>query len=96
MLFQRIQSSVLLDLPKLVDESCSDNDSDEENWNEIDEEALPTRSLFDNVEFATIEDAIDDMKTRYKFDLTEMKQKHAMDFYSYMKAITIDLSKILV
>ena len=75
------------DLPKLVGENDSENDSDEELWIEIDEEAMPTISLFDAKEYVSIEEAIADMKKRFNFDLAEMKQKHSMDFYSFMKMI---------
>lgn len=41
--------------------------------------------MFSDKVFASLEDAIDNMKSKFNFDLAEMKKKHSMDFYSYMK-----------
>lgn len=77
---------IVLDIPKLVDENCSDDDSDEELWQEeSDEDAERTQCLFSDKEFPALDDAISYLKITYNFDLAELKLKHQMDFYSYMK-----------
>lgn len=73
------------DIPKLIDEDCASDSSDEEKWDEIEEDAEVTKCLFSDKEFPSIEEAISHLKTAYKFDLAELKAKHSMDFYSYMK-----------
>lgn len=71
-------------------EDCSDSDSsDEEKWLEEDDEVEETRGLFDDKTFPSLEEAIADLKTNFNFDLAEMKQKHSMDFYSYIKVKVI-------
>lgn len=52
---------------------------------ECDDEEEQTKCLFSDKVFASLEDAIDNMKSKFNFDLAEMKKKHSMDFYSYMK-----------
>lgn len=78
-------TDLISDIPKLIDENCSDDSSDEEKWDEVDEEDEETKCLFSDKVFPTLDDAISHLKSSYNFDLTEMKQKHSMDFYSYMK-----------
>lgn len=72
-----------LDIPKLIDENSGS--SDEENWEEIDETAEEVKCLFSDKVFKTIDEAIDHLKSSYNFDLSEMKEKYSMDFYSYVK-----------
>lgn len=87
---QIILFSNFTDLPKLVREDCSDSDSsDEEKWLEEDDEVEETRGLFDDKTFPSLEEAIADLKKNFNFDLAEMKQKHSMDFYSYIKVSVI-------
>lgn len=64
---------------------ASDDSSDEEKWEEIDEEAEETRCLFSGKFFTSVDDALEYLKSHYKFDLAELKQKYSMDFYSYIK-----------
>jgi len=77
---------VIVEIPKLVHEigNCSDSDSDEENWEEEVEEQ-ETKCLFSDEVFPSIDSAVEHLKTAYKFDLAELKAKHSMDFYSYIK-----------
>ena len=76
---------LISDLPRLVAEDCSSDSSDEEKWQEDDEEVEETRCLFSDKTFASLEDAIEHLKSFYKFDFAEVKQRHSMDFYSYIK-----------
>lgn len=70
----------------MIADDCTDSDSNEENWEEEnDEEAEETRCLFSDKKFPNIDDAIKHLKISYNFDLGEMKQKHHMDFYDYIK-----------
>lgn len=86
MIKHSFHASTFPDLPKLVDENCSDDDSDEELWQEENEEEdEKTKCLFSDKVFASLDDAISHLKSAYKFDLAELKIKHQMDFYSYMK-----------
>lgn len=73
------------DIPKLVQEDCSSDSSDEEKWEEIEEEAEETKCLFSDKVFSSLDDAIRHLRTSYNFDLAEMKVKYSMDFYSYIK-----------
>lgn len=75
------------DIPKLLEESS--DSSDEEKWEEVEEaeEAEETRCLFSERTFATLHEALNFARTAFNFDLAEIKAKHAMDFYSYIKVI---------
>lgn len=77
------------DIPRLIAENCKiesdSSDDDDEQWMEEDEENHETRCLFTNKVFASIEEAIEFLKINFNFDLCELKRKHEMDFYSYIK-----------
>lgn len=80
-----IKINSIPDMPKLLQEDCSSDSSDEEKWEESEEEAEVTKCLFSDKVFPSLDDAIRHLKTSYNFDLAEMKLKYSMDFYSYMK-----------
>lgn len=76
----------------MIQEDCSASDSsDEERWEEIDEEAEETRCLFSDKVFPSLDDAMSHLKNSYSFDLSEMKQKFSMDFYSYIKVSSVSV-----
>ncbi|CRK92142.1 CLUMA_CG005725, isoform A [Clunio marinus] len=76
------------DIPKLIDENCETDSSDEDQWEEeIDESVEITKCLFSDKTFPNLNDAIEHLKNIYNFDLSEMKRKYSMDIYSYIKMI---------
>lgn len=71
------------DIPKLVQENCSDGE-DSDEWLE-DAEEEETIDLFSSKSFKSIENAIEFLKSEYSFDLSEIKAKYSMDQYSFIK-----------
>lgn len=81
---------LILDLPQLINEDDMRNDDSEnendEDWIEMDDNSEDkTRCLFCTNEFPNIESAIQHLNDNHKVNLSIIKAKFQMDFYSYIK-----------
>lgn len=80
----------------MAEDGRDSDSSDEEKWIEDEQEVEETtKCLFSDKTFASLDEAILHLKSSYNFDLAAIKQKHAMDFYSYIKMINFIRQKKL-
>ena len=75
------------EIPSLTDCKINDSDEDEDAWEEMEEQKEVTKCLFCENNEESVELAIDHLKSKHKFDLSQMKTKFAMDQYSFLKMI---------
>lgn len=76
------------DLPAdLPDLSSDEDDFKEDEWKEMETEETSDQCLFCAEVFSDVNSALVHCKSAHNFDLSILKVKHNMDFYSYVKLI---------
>ena len=73
----------------MVDNANNSDDSDEENWVEMEDQAEPTKCLFCSSQLPSIDEAITHLKSTHDFDFKKIKADYSLDFYGYMKVINL-------
>jgi len=76
------------DMPELHHENgYIDSDEDADDWEEMEQELIEVQCLFCVQIHKSVEEALDHLKTTHNFDISELKNKHGLDQYMYIKLI---------